>query len=739
MKHTLAMAGRYAALGLLALLPTLAGAATDLAIGDATVIEGNAGTVTLDFPIVRGGDLTRAVSVNYRIEPGPAKPATPGVDTALVTGVAVLPAMQANPTLAIGVVGDVASESDEQLVVRILSAYEIDTPAYDAGVTFAIGSQPDGVTFADLDGDGRLDIITSNEGSATISVLRNQATPGSIGTTSFAPRQDFAKASGGSLALVQAADLDGDGILDVAASCQDTGQLSVFRGTSVSGAISFDPRQDFGTAGISRSLALADLDGDGALDAALGIFSGKVSVLRNVSVPGTIGFATKTDFAAGANVEVVTAGDFDADGRPELVVANAFDDTVSMFLNQATAGVLDATSFAAQVTFAVGDQPRVPAINDVDRDGQPDLVVGNKVAPISVLRNQSTPGALAFASKVDVGAMGSFGLAFADVDGDDIPDLVASNGQLFINASSPGTISFSGPVSWGFVANDRSVAIGDLDGDGKPDIAATSASGAHVLVARATATLATISDATGSGTIADDDTATGSAGLIRGGMVGPLLLLVFLAGAKMRRQAAARVLLLALVLVLMPPPARADRGVHGAAMAGVTMRDPNISVSEGYGAQALVGSELELGMRWELNAFAYRNTAKTTGEVLKSWGGGVDVVYPFRGRLLQPFVIAGVGIERDSLGSLAVGMENSPFWDLGIGATYPATAAHRFRGELRAYAVDFDVFPGSDWAYDFRLNLGMEFGGRSRPPPAPAPVAVPAAPSTPKVRKRRTR
>src|SRR6266849_2010368 len=142
---------------------------------------------------------------------------------------------------------------------------------------------------------------------------------------------------------------------------------------------------------------------------------------------------------------------------------------------------VDANSFADKMDFAAAGNPRNLAVVDVDGDGKPDLVVANDGTPsISVFKNTSSPGNLggnAFAAKVDF-ATGSrpLQLAVGDLDGDGKPDLVVANWDsgtisVFQNTSTPGTVdadTFANRIDLATGPGPYSVAIGDLDGDGWP-------------------------------------------------------------------------------------------------------------------------------------------------------------------------------------------------------------------------------------------------------------------------------
>ena len=175
---------------------------------------------------------------------------------------------------------------------------------------------------------------------------------------------------------------------------------------------------------------MGDLNGDGKLDLVVANFAfDTVSVLLNTtSLGATIAsFSANQEFATGTGPIFVTVGDVNGDGKLDLVVANFNSDNVSVLLNTTVPGAA-APSFAAKQDFATGEAPLFVALGDLNGDGKLDLAVANlNASTVSVLLNTTNPGASTpgFADKQDVD---------------------------------------TGP-------NPRSVRVGDLNGDGKRDLA----------------------------------------------------------------------------------------------------------------------------------------------------------------------------------------------------------------------------------------------------------------------------
>src|SRR5205807_1568483 len=143
-------------------------------------------------------------------------------------------------------------------------------------------------------------------------------------------------------------------------------------------------------------------------------------------------------FATASAPLSVAAGDLNGDGRPDLAVANYGANTVSVLLNTTAPGAAT-PSFAPRLDFPTGTNPFSVAIGDLNGDGRPDLAAANCGAnTVSVLRNTTAPGAAtpSFAARQDF-ATGTEprSVAVGDLNGDGRPDLVVAN---LGTQSSPG-------------------------------------------------------------------------------------------------------------------------------------------------------------------------------------------------------------------------------------------------------------------------------------------------------------
>ncbi|HEY4205727.1 MAG TPA: FG-GAP-like repeat-containing protein, partial [Puia sp.] len=336
------------------------------------------------------------------------------------------------------------------------------------------GLYPYGVVIVDLDGDGKPDLATANNANSpvsTISVLRNVSAKDSI---AFEANADLPAPSGSTPYSIAAGDIDGDGKQDLVVTNNVASTVSVYRNTSIPGAISFAPRVEFATGSTPFSVAIGDLDGDGRPDLAVADYlPGTVSIFRNTSSAGSVSFAAKTDIPTLATPRYVTMGDIDGDGKPDLAIANERSSAISVIRNTSTTGAL---SFATRVDLAVAGSPTSIAIGDLDGDGKADLAVSNYgKESVGIIRNASSSGNISLSSAIDFPTGSSaYHVAIGDLNGDGKPDLaVATTLSVYVynNNSTSGNISLVNPWNY-YDFPPYFIALGDLDGDTKPDLVA---------------------------------------------------------------------------------------------------------------------------------------------------------------------------------------------------------------------------------------------------------------------------
>lgn len=362
--------------------------------------------------------------------------------------------------------------------------YPIDSISLVAQDTLVTGSYPYYTAAGDIDGDGKTDLGVVNYSSNTFSIYRNISVIGST-QINYASRVDFLCGNGPM--QLRFVDLDGDGKKDVVTSNSSGSSITVRKNVSTAGIISFSSRVDYPAGSGTYGVSCGDIDGDGKVDiVATNVGSDNISVFKNNSSVGSFSFSPKVDYYSGDGAFFSTIFDVDGDEKVDVVVTNASASTLSFFRNLSSVGTL---SFAPTVTIQAGSSPEGITAGDIDGDGKIDIATadwgGNSA---SVYRNTSTVGSINFDTRITLGANDyPLHVYFNDLDGDAKSDLVVSHrgGSSFCiyrNQSIVNNVSFSQKIQYFIPAT--SIAIADMDGDRRPDIAAADFSNPQLIVLR---------------------------------------------------------------------------------------------------------------------------------------------------------------------------------------------------------------------------------------------------------------
>ena len=377
--------------------------------------------------------------------------------------------------------------------------------SFTTGATSLPTSSDQKYKLADIDGDGKLDIVTYISNTLVPQIFRNTATAGTIAAGSLTLNAIASVSptyTGNTIANVLVADLNNDGKLDIAATNGTTNNGGFANiNTSVSGTPSFQNFSSITSSSSEYKVAAAFVPMDVNLDGRMDIVGlngvlnpSQVYFTKNTSTGNTFTVQTGNTANTGSynqklndfNFISGAEGDLDGDGKVDLALGG--NNQLYVLKNSTIQGAAFNKSFKfEEVLFKATESGANTAVKlaDLDLDGKLDIVITNGGSTnVSVFRNITTAG-----GSIDVANIQNFpsalstrtsGLALADMNGDAKPDIIVSNNSAGIayleNTSVSGTISFATAVVVVPTGIYYHLEVADMDGDNKPDIIASSLS-----------------------------------------------------------------------------------------------------------------------------------------------------------------------------------------------------------------------------------------------------------------------
>ena len=314
-------------------------------------------------------------------------------------------------------------------------------------------SSPITVTYGDLNGDGRQDMVVANNSASTVSVLLGNgngtfgaATAFSVGTNPW---------------TVVLGDVNGDGRRDIVTSNIGNNTVSVLLGT---GGGNFSAAASYPVGTLPYGVALGDLNADGFADVVTANYSSSNVVVRFGSASGVLG--SPATYSVAGNPAAVALGDLNGDLVLDVVTANYGGNSVSVLLGDGLGGL------GSPNTFAMGTNPFSIALGDLSGDGKLDVVTANFGSNNASVRLGNGSGGFGAVATYSTGGTGPYRVAIGDVNADGAADIVAANNSgnnagVLLNS---GTGVFGLPLTFASGAGPGGVALADLNGDSLLDM-----------------------------------------------------------------------------------------------------------------------------------------------------------------------------------------------------------------------------------------------------------------------------
>lgn len=340
---------------------------------------------------------------------------------------------------------------------------------------FSYNTSKNAMAAIDLNADGKPELVATQDFSKLLNMFTNTSTSTDIGFRNPVIPYDM----GVEMNDVIAGDFNGDGIPEVVVASERDEQLNIYDN-------GLSNVYNAGIYGGARSVAIADIDGDGKTDIIVGCDRySYVTILRNTSTGGALSFS-KQNISVARPMKKLTAQDMDGDGKPDICGIIPESNSLCILQNTYTSGTLTFVTF----TLPIDVTPLHIKVSDLDGNDRPDIAITHATSnTLAIYRNTSSPGSISLDAKIDYATNDKpSGIAIGDIDGDTKPEIALVDEanrklQVLKNNSTSGVIDFTS-INYTTDLRGGCIVINDFNGDGKADVAIGSRSDNTVQVLR---------------------------------------------------------------------------------------------------------------------------------------------------------------------------------------------------------------------------------------------------------------
>lgn len=339
-------------------------------------------------------------------------------------------------------------------------------------IKIKVGKAPGCVEIADLNNNDVPDLVVTNEGDSSVTILLGK------GNMQFEETPGSPFPAGHGVNDVTIEDLNNDGNLDLAFANHERKYLTVLLGNG-KGNFAAEPKSPFPVEVIphTHGIATGDFNNDGRLDLVTDSWGNdQIEVLFGDSIEGFR--IPGTFFKVGKHpYQRIRVADINSDDNSDIITTNLEGNNVTILLGNGKGNFNEAEGSP----FPCGDAPFGVAIGDVNADGKQDLAIINSPASttdrtgkngLTVLLGDGTGKFTTMkGSPYEAGKIPNR-VAIGDVNGDGVNDIVTSDNDsdkiyLFL-MNKNGSVLSSSSITVG--NHPKGVAIADLNGDRKGDI-----------------------------------------------------------------------------------------------------------------------------------------------------------------------------------------------------------------------------------------------------------------------------